>query len=84
MAADLSRGTGHFNILQGMIQTCLGLGAMLSNFVAGMVEKQYGFNIGFLMLAMIAVLGLMVYWFFMPETRGVVENSIPKRSAIEA
>lgn len=84
VAADLSRGTGHFNILQGMIQTCLGLGAMLSNFVAGMVVKQYGFNIGFLMLAMIAVLGLMVYWFFMPETRGGVENAIPKRSVIEA
>jgi predicted MFS family arabinose efflux permease len=80
VAADLSRGSGHFNILQGMIQTCLGLGAMLSNFVAGLVVKRYGFNTGFLMLATIAVLGLMVYWFSMPETRGGLENSVPKRS----
>lgn len=69
VVADLAQGSGHFNVLQGTIQTCLGVGAFLSNFVAGQVVKHYGFNSGFLMLAAVAGVGLAVYWFFMPETK---------------
>lgn len=68
MAADLAKGTGKFNALQGVIQACLGLGAFLSNFLAGFVVKNLGYNAGFLMLAVLACSGLVVFSLRMPET----------------
>jgi len=46
--SDLARGTGRFNVLQGLIQAALGLGAFLSNFLAGFVVKSMGYRAGFL------------------------------------
>jgi MFS family permease len=68
IAADLAKGTGRFNAFQGVIQACLGLGAFLSNFVAGLVVKNFGFNAGFFMLGLMACLGLLVFSLKMPET----------------
>ena len=67
--SDLARGTGRFNLLQGAIQAALGLGAFLSNFLAGFVVKSLGHNAGFLGLAGIASIGLVFFALFMPETR---------------
>ncbi len=66
--ADLARGTGRFNLLQGLIQSALGAGAFLSNFLAGFVVKAFGFNAGFLGLACIAFAGMLFFAAFMPET----------------
>ncbi len=33
MIADLTRRTGQFNIIQGMLNTAIGIGAELSNFL---------------------------------------------------
>ena len=68
IAADLAKGTGRFNLLQGAIQACLGLGAFLSNFLAGLVVKNLGYNAGFFMLSLIACVGLVVFSLKMPET----------------
>ena len=68
IAADLARGTGRFNGLQGIIQTCLGLRAFLSNFLAGFVVKKFGYNPAFVMLATIACAGLALFSICMPET----------------
>jgi MFS family permease len=68
IAADLAKGTGRFNMIQGAIQACLGLGAFLSNFLAGFVVKDLGYNAGFFMLALIACAGLVVFSLKMPET----------------
>jgi MFS family permease len=67
--SDLAQGTGRFNLLQGAIQAALGVGAFLSNFLAGFVVKSFGFNAGFLMLSAIALAGLAFFALFMPETR---------------
>jgi MFS family permease len=67
--SDLAKGTGRFNLLQGVIQSALGLGAFLSNFLAGFVVKDFGFNAAFLGLAGIAVTGMGFFAVFMPETR---------------
>jgi MFS family permease len=66
--ADLTKGTGSFNAAQGAIATAQGLGAFLSNSVAGYLAKSQGDNFAFLTLAAIAGLGLAVFWLFMPET----------------
>jgi predicted MFS family arabinose efflux permease len=68
VAADLAKGTGRFNVLQGTIQACLGLGAFLSNLIAGFVVKSLGYNPGFFMLASIACAGLWLFTLKMPET----------------
>ena len=67
--SDLAKGTGRFNLLQGMIQAALGLGAFLSNFLAGFVVKSFGYNAGFLGLASIAFAGMLFFALLMPETR---------------
>lgn len=67
--SDLAKGTGRFNLLQGVIQAALGLGAFLSNFLAGFVVKAFGYNTGFLGLAAVALAGLLFFAVFMPETR---------------
>jgi predicted MFS family arabinose efflux permease len=69
ITADLAKGTGRFNGLQGAIQACLGIGAFLSNFIAGIVVKNVGYDAGFLMLAGIAVAGLALFHLAMPETK---------------
>jgi len=67
--SDLAKGTGRFNLLQGVIQSALGVGAFLSNFIAGFVVKGFGFNTAFLGLAGIACVGMLFFALFMPETR---------------
>ncbi|HEX4810251.1 MAG TPA: MFS transporter [Bryobacteraceae bacterium] len=67
--ADLANGTGRFNLLQGVIQAALGLGAFLSNFIAGFVVKAFGYNAAFLGLSAIAFIGLLFFGLFMPETK---------------
>jgi MFS family permease len=67
--ADLTRGTGRFNLVQGALATATGIGAALSNLMTGFIVKAAGYNAGFLMLATIAVVALLFYGFAMPETR---------------
>ncbi len=69
MVADLTKGTGRFNVTQGMLATSIGIGASLSNLLAGFVAKQAGYNASFLMLAAIATVALAVFWFLVPETK---------------
>jgi len=49
--SDLAKGTGRFNLLQGLIQAALDVGAFLSNFLAGFIVKSFGYNSGFLLLS---------------------------------
>ena len=51
------------------MQACLGLGAFLGNLLAGMAVKRIGFPPVFLGLASVALTGLLVFAFAMPETR---------------
>jgi MFS family permease len=67
--ADLTKGTGRFNAAQGAIATAQGLGAFLSNSVAGYLAKTQGDNFTFYVLAGIAVVGLAFFWVYMPETQ---------------
>ncbi|MHC5824958.1 MAG: MFS transporter [Nostoc sp.] len=74
MVADLTKGTGRFNVTQGILNTAIGIGAGLSNVLAGFVVKSAGYNVGFLILAAIAVVALAVFWFCVPETKTAVNT----------
>ncbi len=66
--ADLTRGTGRFNLTLGAIATAVGIGAALSQTVAGTVVHHFGYQAGFLFLASVAGAAFAILWFFMPET----------------
>jgi predicted MFS family arabinose efflux permease len=67
--ADLTRGTGHFNLGQGIVGTTTGLGASMSTTLAGYVSDHFGSQFAFLGLAAVAAAGLAAVWLLMPETR---------------
>ena len=69
IVADLTRGTGRYNVSQGAVATLQGLGAALSATLAGVIIVWAGYSAAFLTLAAIAALGLVLYLVLMPETR---------------
>jgi MFS family permease len=68
VVADLTRGTGHFNVSQGAIATAAGLGGALSTAAAGLIIVKAGYSAAFLFLAAIAGAGLIGFAVMMPET----------------
>jgi MFS family permease len=68
VVADLTRGTGHFNVSQGAIATAAGLGAALSAAAAGFIVVAAGYSAAFLSLAAIAAVALALFVIMMPET----------------
>ena len=74
IASDLMRGTGRFNLAQGLTALAVGVGAALSNITGGYVVEEFGFAAGFLTLAAISSLALIFFAVFMPETRRFEET----------
>lgn len=69
IASDLMRGTGRFNLAQGLMALSVGVGASLSNLTAGYAVQWFGTSAGFLYLAALAGCALVFYATLMPETR---------------
>ena len=74
IASDLMRGTGRFNLAQGLAALAVGVGAALSNLTTGYVVQWFGYPTGFLCLAGIATCALAFFAAFMPETRPNAER----------
>jgi MFS family permease len=68
IAADLMRGTGRFNLAQGLMALAVGVGAALSNVTGGWVVQALGYRAGFMTLAAVALAALVFFALFMPET----------------
>ena len=71
MMADLSNGTGRFNLLQGVVYSAIGLAAALSSIGAGYVVEHFGYAVGFCTLAALGVLATIFYWLLVPETKDI-------------
>jgi hypothetical protein len=69
VVADVTRGSGHFNLAVGTIGTCMGIGASLSTLLGGYVSTANGSSDAFLILSAIAILGFLFAFTRMPETR---------------
>ncbi|OOH80491.1 MFS transporter [Pseudomonas koreensis] len=69
MVKDLTQGTGHFNISLGALTTAFGLGAALSNGLAGFVVQEAGYSAAFLTLAGIAAVAVVLLGVGVPETQ---------------
>jgi MFS family permease len=73
MVADLTKGTGRFNITQGAIATAQGIGAALSNLAAGYVVNAAGYSAAFAGLAGIAGIAFILFYLAVPETKEALE-----------
>ena len=67
--ADLTRGTGRFNLAQGIVGTMTGIGAAASTTIGGVLIQYYGSQVAFMGLGAIAAVALTTAAIFMPETR---------------
>jgi MFS family permease len=78
--ADLTRGTGRYNLAQGAASASWGLGAALSNSIAGFIVDKAGFSAAFLSLAACAFAALLLLWIAMPETGDPKVMPVAKRN----
>jgi MFS family permease len=72
--ADITGGTGRFNLAQGIVGTASGIGASLGTTLFGVVAAGFGRTAVFLSIASVALLAVVILWFFMPETRPSTER----------
>jgi MFS family permease len=77
VVADITRGTGRFNLGLGVIGSAVGIGAALSTTLAGYAIDHFGSSVTFFGLASIATCGLLLVWLLLPETRPDAERSRP-------
>jgi len=66
--ADVTRGTGRFNLAQGAVATVQGIGASTSGLAAGLVVDHFGYGPAFLAAGAVAAVAFMVLLLAMPET----------------
>jgi predicted MFS family arabinose efflux permease len=66
--ADVMRGTGRYNVSQGIVGTVQGVGGSLSNVAAGLIVVSHGYNAAFLALAAVAAAAFLLVLLALPET----------------
>jgi MFS family permease len=67
--ADLTSGTGRFNLAQGLVGVASGIGASISTILSGLIAQTFGRTAGFLAMALIGCVAVLIVWLFMPETK---------------
>ena len=81
VAADITNGTGRFNLLQGVIGTLSGIGATLSTSLSGFAVQKFGHTAGFLGVAAVALAAVVILFALMPETTFIC---LPSRGELAA
>jgi MFS family permease len=69
LIADLTKGTGRYNVAQGAVATVQGIGASVSTLAAGELVDHFGYNAAFIESAVAAAIALGVLALVMPETK---------------
>jgi MFS family permease len=69
IVADLTNGSGRFNLAQGFVGTFSGIGASLSTTFFGLIVGNFGSALGFLSIAAVALSAVFLAWLLMPETK---------------
>jgi MFS family permease len=67
--ADLTNGTGRFNLAQGLAGTFSGVGASLSTSIIGIVTQRFGYAAGMLSVTGVGLMAVTIVLIFMPETK---------------
>jgi MFS family permease len=69
LAADLTRGTSHFNLCLGSLGLAMYLGAALSTTLGGWIADAASLQLAFGALGSVGLQGTLAIWWAMPETR---------------
>jgi MFS family permease len=69
IVADLTKGTGRFNLAQGLVGTFSGVGASLSTVITGIVTQRFGYMAGLLSVTAVGLMAVVIVLVFMPETK---------------
>jgi MFS family permease len=69
IVADLTNGTGRFNLAQGLVGATSGVGATVSTTLSGSIVQSFGRSTGFLTMAAISIAAVAIVWICMPETK---------------
>jgi MFS family permease len=69
VTGDIAGRSGHYNLSLGLVGFAIGLGATASTSLAGLTADRFGDAATFLSFAGIAVLGAVLAWTLLPETR---------------
>jgi len=80
IAADITRGTSHFNLCLGALGLAVSLGGGLSTAFGGWIADQAGTRMAFVALALIGALGAFILWLLMPETNAGSATADPPRT----
>jgi hypothetical protein len=67
--ADISLGTGRFNLTQGIVGSATGIGAALSTTAAGYLADRFGVATAFFGLALAGLCAFLLLLSVMPETK---------------
>jgi len=67
--ADVTKGTGRFNLAQGIFGTIMGVGASLSPTLTGLIVYRFGPSAGFVSLAAVGLVAFLVVAVLLPETK---------------
>ena len=72
IVADLTNGTGRFNLAQGIAGTFSAIGASLSTLITGLVTQRFGYTAGLLGVTAVGLMAVVVVLELMPETKPAV------------
>jgi MFS family permease len=67
--ADLTAGTGRFNLAQGLVGALSAIGASLSTSLSGIIVQAFGPTAGLLSVTAVGLVAVGVVLGFMPETK---------------
>ena len=76
LVADITFGTGRFNVLNGLTASFFGLGATLSNYVGQMVVQEFDHVTSLTASFFISLIPVILFC-WMPETLGMRTNNTP-------
>jgi MFS family permease len=69
MIADMTTGTGRFNLIQGFIGTVIAIAAAISTGTTGFLFEKFGRLPGFLVLSAAAAAATLLLWVALTETK---------------
>ena len=70
LVADITFGTGRFNLVMGLTASCFGLGGTLSNLLGQMVVENFGHVASLTASMFLSVIPIVLFTLAMPETAG--------------
>jgi len=71
LVADITFGTGRFNVVMGLTASCFGLGATLSNLIGQMIVEHMGHVASLTGSLVLSVVPVVLFSLGMPETYGL-------------